>query len=163
MQSRSTLLALAGLFAAFTLGKRSSSKITSTKAIPKDAKLVAGSKEIGYAIYDCNKLVIYDSKKAYNYVFDLGLKIDENSGYFDELLLGDCFEDDSGYGKKIVNTKEKTIFILNLFKYYISGYVANHPEDSNTKLKKLESLKENFAELTKFDLSSFKIELVKKP
>lgn len=159
MQSTSTLLALAGLFAAFTLGKRSVAKTTT---VPKNAKLVAGSKETGYAIYDCNLLIIYNAKKAYSYAFDLGLKIDQNSGHFDEILVGDCFEDDSEYGKKIVNTKEKTIFILNLLKYYFSGYVANHPEDSDNKLKKLESLKENFAELTKFDISSFKVEIVKK-
>ena len=107
--------ALAAGYVYFTKPKTTTKKSNETKKtesktepIPKDAVLSIGSKEIGYAIYDCNLLIIYDAQKAYNYAAQLGSTVTENLGQFDELLFGKCFEDakDIVGIKQLLNTKE---------------------------------------------------------
>ena len=109
-------LLLLGAGAVFLVAKKPAAKTGNSEAIPKNATLSAGSKEIGYAIYDCEKLVIFDSKKAYDHVFDLGSTLDQ-ANKLDDLLFGVCFDspEDILKFKQMINTKEKAIFVFNLF------------------------------------------------
>lgn len=163
--------ALAAGYVYFTKPKTTTKKSTEAKAkveaktepIPKDAVLSIGSKEIGYAIYDCNLLIIYDAKKAYNYAAQLGSTITENLGQFDELLFGKCFEDakDIAGIKQLLNTKEKAIFVFNLLKYIISGYVSIYLDQKGLLLELLEDIKTKLVDSLGFDASDFNVSLAK--
>lgn len=168
MQSRSTLLALAGLFAAFTLGKRSSSKTTSAKESLDIVHGQIGSKEIGYKIVNC-KLTIYDKQKAWNYAFKLGAddalinNIDEytwSTKPIKKKLVGDCFGSEVTV-KSLINSKEKAFFIFELFRYLNSG-IASKSEvyDTIAALNDIESFKSNIEKVLSYDTSNYKIELI---
>lgn len=154
--------ALAAGYVYFTKPKTTTKKSSpKTETIPKDAILSAGSKEIGYEIYDCDKLVIYDAKKSYKYAFDLGTTVKEDLGQFDDLLFGQCFENakDIVRLKKIINTSEKAVFVFNLFKNIISGYFLNHGE-KDEMIEKLQEIKNVLITTLGFDTSKFEIGLI---
>lgn len=157
-------LLLLGAGAVYLVAKKPSTKTTSTETIPKNATLSAGSKEIGYAIYDCEKLVIFDSKKAYNHAFDLGSTLDQPNK-LDDLLFGVCFDspEDISKFKQMINTKEKAILVFNLFKYLLSGYGKNH-QDYDTQDEILAELNSIKIKMTSFGYNSndFKVEIIKK-
>lgn len=164
--------ALAAGYVYFTKPKTTTKKSTSktepkvevkTESIPKDAILSIGSKEIGYAIYDCNLLIIYDANKAYNYAAQLGSTVTENLGQFDELLFGKCFEDakDIAGIKQLLNTKEKAIFVFNLLKYIVSGYVSIYLDQKDLLLELLQDIKTKLVDSLGFNASDFNVSLVK--
>lgn len=163
--------ALAAGYVYFTKPKTTTKKSTDAKAkvevktepIPKDAVLSIGSKEIGYAIYDCNLLIIYDAQKAYNYAAQLGSTVTENLGQFDELLFGKCFEDakDIVGIKQLLNTKEKAIFVFNLLKYIVSGYVSIYLDQKDLLLEMLQDIKTKLVDTLGFNASDFNVSLAK--
>jgi len=155
------LAALGAGYVYFTKPKTTTKK-TTTETIPKDAVLSVGSKEIGYAIYDCNKLVIYDSKKAYEYAAKLGAGITEYNGQFDNLLFGKCFEDvkDLLGIKQLLNTKEKAIFAFNLFRHIVSGYVSIYISDKDEFVETLKKMKAKLVEVLGFSAADFDASLV---
>lgn len=162
--------ALAAGYVYFTKPKTTTKKSTETKKtepktepIPKDAVLSIGSKEIGYAIYDCNLLIIYDAQKAYNYAFDLGLNTEELNGQFDDILFGKCFEnakDDLTAIKKAFNSSEKAKFAFNLLRYAYSGFIVNTPVWKDEIIEQLKSIKSKFVDYLGFDASNFDISLI---
>lgn len=157
-------LLLLGAGAVYFIAKKPAAKTGNSEAIPKNATLSAGSKEIGYAIYDCEKLVIFDSKKAYDHVFDLGSTLDQ-ANKLDDLLFGVCFDspEDILKFKQMINTKEKAILVFNLFKYLLSGYGKNH-QDYDTQDEILAELNSIKIKMTSFGHNStdFKVEIIKK-
>lgn len=108
-----------------------------------------GSKDVGYEIINCNKVIIYDEKKAFSYAFTFGAaeatknagKFEWDDQIFEESLVGDCLE--KLEDKKTYKTKEdamkaakkffynKTVvkFIYNLFRYLYGGYVTISMDD----------------------------------
>lgn len=170
MQSASTLLALAGLFAAFTLGKKSSSKPTSSKESSDIAPGQIGSKDIGYKINDC-KLTIYDKQKALDYAFKLGVdgtSPDYNKGNtwstkpLKKKLVGDCISSEIS-AKTLMNTKEKALFVFELFRYLYSGIALQSDVfDETTALDSIQQFKDNTEKLLGYDTSDFKVELIQK-
>ena len=138
------LLLLLGLAAGYVYvtKPKTATKKTTTETPPKNGKLVAGSKDVGYEIYDCNKLIIHNTKKAYDYAFTLGYNMKEYDKNLDDILISDCLEDVDNR-KKILNSSDKAKFVFNLFKYAISGYLSSHfdPLDEEMMIEKLAKIK----------------------
>jgi hypothetical protein len=130
---------------------------------PKNGKVTSGSKDVGYEIYDCNKLIIYDNQKAYDYAFDLGANTKELNGQFDDIFFGKCFEDPKDLTNlmKITENVDKAKFIFNLMKYALSGYATNHPDEKDDLLSTLNSIKNKLDDLLNIDVSDFDVSLVK--
>jgi hypothetical protein len=163
------LAALGAGYVYFTKPKTTTKKTTTTpktepkiEPIPKDAVLSVGSKEVGYAIYDCNLLIIYDAQKAYNYAAKLGAGLTENNGQFDDLLFGKCFENakDLIGIKTLLNTKEKAVFAFNLLKNIISGYASIYLDEKAGLLETLYEIKTKLVEVLGFDSDNFDVSLV---
>jgi hypothetical protein len=160
--------ALAAGYVYFTKPKTTTKKTTTTpktETPPKNGKLVAGSKEIGYEIYDCNKLIIYNSQKAYDYAFELGLETEELNGQFDDILFGKCFEnakDDLSKVKQVFNSLEKAKFAFNLFRYAFSGYIANTPAWKDEIIDNLKLIKSKFVDYLGFNSNDFDVNLIVK-
>jgi len=129
---------------------------------PKNGKVTSGSKDVGYEIYDCNKLIIYDNQKAYDYAFDLGANTKELNGQFDDIFFGKCFEDPKDLTNlmKITENVDKAKFIFNLMKYALSGYATNHPDEKDNLLSTLKSIKNKLDDLLNFDVSGFDVSLI---
>jgi hypothetical protein len=161
------LAALGAGYVYFTKPKTTTKKSTTTPKTeppPKNGKLVAGSKEIGYEIYDCNKLIIYNTQKAYDYAFNLGLETEELYGQFDDILFGKCFEDakDLTLIKQTFNSLEKAKFAFNLLKYAFSGYLANMPLMKDDIINHIKGIKSKFVEYLGFKSDDFDVELIVK-
>lgn len=167
------LLGLAAGYVYVTKPKTATKKSTTTpktepktepkvEPIPKDAVLSVGSKEVGYAIYDCNLLIIYDAQKAYDYAAKLGAGITENNGQFDDLLFGKCFENakDLIGIKTLLNTKEKAVFAFNLLKNIISGYASIYLDEKAGLLETLYEIKTKLVEVLGFDSDNFDVSLI---
>lgn len=149
------LLAL-GVGAWYLSKPKTSTEKTTTKGI------VTGSKERGYLITDCN-LVIYDEQKAFDYAYTLGTSVDTSSDWNTKVLkfnlFGDCLSSEQK-GKKLMNSKEKALFVFNLFKFLDSGISSKDQSFDQDLLSQLDQLKQNIAKFTGFDVSAFKVELV---
>lgn len=162
------LLGLAAGYVYVTKPKTATKKSTitpKTETPPKNGKLVAGSKEIGYEIYDCNKLIIYNAQKAYDYAFELGLETEELNGQFDDILFGKCFEnakDDLSKVKQVFNSLEKAKFAFNLFRYAFSGYIANTPVWKDEIIDNLKLIKSKFVDYLGFNSNDFDVNLIVK-
>lgn len=127
-----------------------------------------GSKEVGYKIVDCS-LTIYDKQKAYNHAFKLGadnalgIKLDGVKP-LKETLFGGCLEKELTV-KALMTTKEKALFIFDLMRFLYSGIVSKSiefEEDYDNGFPTLQGFKNNIAKITGFDVSDFKVEVIKK-
>lgn len=139
-------------------------KTTSTETSTSKG-IVTGSKdERGYVITNCS-LVIYDEQKALDYAFTLGASVDTSKDWNTKVLkfnlFGDCLSSEEK-GKKLMNSKEKALFVFNLLKFVSSGISSNNQSFDQDSLGQLDQLKTNIAKITGFDTSDFKVELVKK-
>lgn len=116
----------------------------------------------GYEIKDCTQLIIYDRKKALDYAFSIGQKV-KKSDDIESLLFGKCLKDPkSDQFKKLINTKEKAVFIFDLVKYSYSGFVSNNPEFENFVLTNLEAFKVVIDQILGFDISDSLSEIIVK-
>jgi hypothetical protein len=163
MQSASTLLALAGIFAAFTLGKRSSTKTRkeSTTILPGQSK--------GYNIKDC-KLTIYDKQKALDHAFKLGADNtlpDYNGGNnwkvndLKNILFGDCLNTKNNV-KILMVTKEQALFIFDMLKFLYSGIASKSISFEKEFTNNMQEIKDTFKNSLGYDVSDFETELIKK-
>lgn len=171
------LLLVGGGIYLFTKGKpakKASETITSK----------IGSKEIGYEIINCNKLVIYNKEKAFQWAFGLGaleaIKMQNNPNYFiqpDVLLYGNCFEQYESDNfktkeeveeakqkgliqfKKLVNTKEKAKFLFELFQWLYTGLVKTNVLDIEASLHNLTKFKEGLSQYLGYDTADLIVEL----
>lgn len=126
--------------------------------------VITGSKDRGYIITNCN-LVIIDKQKALDYAFALGVSVDTSKDWNTKVLkfnlFGDCLSSEEK-GKKLMNSKEKALFVFDLLKFLDSGISSNDQSFDQDALLQLDQLKSNIAKITGIDTSDFKVELVKK-
>lgn len=148
-----------------------------------------GSKEIGYEIINCNKVIIYDKEKAYQYMFELGKKegstIHEDGHSFSpgDIVLGlekclsiEQMKKDSKVKsdeemmkivmpklKKIYSSQEIAEFIFNLHKYLMSGYAIGRESEEveEVALDFLEQNK-NLIESLGYSVENLNIEVIGK-
>lgn len=168
------LLALGGAIYLFTKDKKYPS--SSSKSESVTSKI--GSKEIGYEIINCTKLIIHNKDKAFEYAFNIGAleaikgqKLDPSKLTPEVLLLGNCFEKyESEYFnteqeklaakdkaiaqfKKLFNTKDKAKFYFELEQWLYTGLVKVGLVDPEFALQQLNKTKDNFAKITGYDVS----------
>lgn len=121
--------------------------------------------EQGYKIENC-KLTIYNKKKALDYAFQLGVigaeesKGDFNTKIFEQKLLGDCAETEKS-AKILMSSKEKALFIFDLLKYLYSGLISGGIDMEQFTLDNLQKMKNVISSEFKYNVSDFKIEIIK--
>ena len=170
------LLALGGGLYFFTQNKKS------PKPEPITSKI--GSKEIGYEIINCNKLIIYDKEKAFQFAFSMGaleaVKAQTNPDYSvqaETLLLGTCFEQYESENfkteeekvnaknklinqfKKLFNTKEKAKFYFEMEQWLLTGLVKADIFNLESATYHLSQTKDNFSKYTGYDTSDLVVQL----
>ena len=160
-------LLLAGIGAIYLL-RESQNKIL--KKVITDAESeteVKNSNEFkiqGYKIDNC-KLTIYNKQKALDYAFKLGfdaaIDYDGNIKYFEKSLLGDCAETEKT-AKILMSTKEKALFVFDLLKYLYSGLIFGGAYLDELALDALQKMKTLIEKTFKYNVSDFKVEIVKK-
>ena len=160
-------LLLLGAGAALFLSRATKPLIIKTpKEIVYDDQI--GSKEVGYKIVDCS-LTIFNKQKAFNYAYELGvdnafgIKLDGTEP-LKETLFGGCLQKELTV-KALMKTKEKALFVFDLMRFLYSGIVSKSiefGEDEDNGFPTLQGFKDNIAKITGFDVSDFKVELIKK-
>lgn len=165
------LFILGGGFYLFTKNKSGiKSNIKSESIISK-----IGSKEIGYELINCNKLIIHDQNKAYSHAFNQGYNLyiqdvkaalDDNietksiglPGLYniEKNLIGLCFDSEN---IKLLS-KKNALFLFNLVKALYAGYAHLDPLSSDNDILKmnLSHYINNMISLNGYDTSDFKIE-----
>lgn len=175
MSNALPLLLGGGILAFFLMNKK---KSTTSSNSNESITSKIGSKEIGYEIINCNKVIIYDEQKAYAYAFTMGvaqgtknLGMDEwNTSEFEELLVGDCLEKIEQFkvkeqafkeAKKFFYNKTVVKFIYNLFRYLYSGYVTVYQKEyiEEDFIKNLNKMKSSFKEMG-FDTTDLQTVLI---
>lgn len=162
-------LLLIGAGAVYFLAKKPVKTSTATKE-ESIASGQIGSKDTGYKIVDC-KLTIYDKQKAFDYAFKLGVDStspDYNKGNtwstkpLKKKLVGDCISSEIS-AKILMNTKEKALFVFELFRYLYSGIALQSDVfDETTALDSIQQFKDNTEKLLGYNTSDFKVELIQK-
>lgn len=172
------LLALAG--GAYFFMNKDKKKATSTETVTSRV----GSKEIGYEIINCNKLIIHDKEKAFQWAFGLGaleaikLQSQQPISSVEMLLLGDCFEkfefenfktDEEkikakeqviAQFKKLLNTKAKAKFLFELYQWTYTGFVKALISEPVYVLDALAKMREQLiAKTLGYDVSDLIVEL----
>lgn len=172
------LLALAG--GAYFFMNKDKKKATLTETVTSRI----GSKEIGYEIINCNKLIIHNKEKAFQFAFGLGaleaIKIQNQQDYYlhpDVLLLGNCFEKLEAENfktekemidakekqlaqiRKLISTKEKAKFLFELFQWMYTGLVKALVIEIDFALNNLSQMRENFKKTLGYDVSDLIVEL----
>jgi len=163
------LFILGGGFYLFTKNKSVNNSAKSKNIISK-----LGSKEIGYELINCNKLIIYDENKAYSYAFNQGYNLyvrdvtatfDDNAetkaielpGLYniEKNLIGSCFDLEN---IKLLS-KNNALFLFNLVKALYAGYARLDPPSSDNDILKMNlSHYISMISLNGYDTSDFKIE-----
>lgn len=160
-------LLLLGAGAVYFITKKPAKTATSTKE-DSIAPGQIGSKDLGYKIVDC-KLTIYDKQKAFDYAYELGvdnafgIKLDGTEP-LKETLFGGCLQKELTV-KALMKTKEKALFVFDLMRFLYSGIVSKSiefGEDEDNGFPTLQGFKDNIAKITGFDVSDFKVEIIKK-
>lgn len=173
--SASLLLALAGAFGYYTLGKKSNT----SKSVSEVSKF--GSKETGYEVVNCTKLTIYDKYTAYKWAFNLGIqqfdKLKQNPNYepnSNMLLFGNCFQYNdsdsqeiklknqqkfSAQFKQLFNTKEKAEFIFTLAKYLFSGIISTGIDSEEYVLARLSAMRDALILVATYDVSGLTLDV----
>lgn len=134
-----------------------------------------GSKEIGYEIINCNKVIIHDEKVAFNHAYLLGIDTQnkmlkgEVTGYSaDILLMGDCLtelevsneKDGLIIIKKFFKDKKTIKFVFNLYRYFYSGMISIDNSLIEIETNRLIYFKSLFKKLG-YDVSDLSIDFVK--
>lgn len=155
---------------------------TKNKSEPITSKI--GSKEIGYEIINCNKLIIHDKEKAFQFALSIGaleaVKAQTNPDYnvqSETLLLGTCFESLESENfkteeekavakdklinqfKKLFNTKEKAKFYFEMEQWLLTGLVKAGIFNLESALNHLKQTKDNFSKYTGYDTSDLIVQL----
>jgi hypothetical protein len=129
----------------------------------------SGSNLMGFKIAACN-LTIYNKQKALDYAFKLGAdatKPDYNGGNnwdissLKEKLISDCIETEED-AKILMDTKEKALFVFDLMKYLYSGISSKSISFDQFGLDNMQKFKDTVNKIFGYDVSDFKIEIIKK-
>lgn len=149
-----------GILAFIFLGKKKSSE--SEPIISK-----TGSKENGYEIINCNKIIIYNKNLAMEFAYQIGF-----ADYPIGLVDGNCIatiKKDFVEGritkekynvkfKKFYLSKKIVNFIFNLYLNYFKGKIAKNMISVESATEFLNNFKEEMQN-SDFDVSDLKIEL----
>lgn len=166
---------LGGGLLAFILMNRKAKSTTPSESITSKI----GSKEVGYEIINCNKVIIYDENKAFEYAYSLAVNDALQNFNKDEykisadpsILVGDCleqFDDKVKYktkedaligAKKFFKNKIVVKFIFNLLKYYGSGYASVDDTYTTAALTNANKMKDVFKDMG-FDVTDLQTNLV---
>ena len=67
-----------------------------------DTKPIDESESKGYEIVNCEKLIIHDAPKAYEYAYNVGIGVNQMTLQIEELLFGECLNISIEISKKIL-------------------------------------------------------------
>ena len=165
-------LLLLGAGAVYFIAKKPAKVSTTSTKEDSIASGQIGSKDVGYKIVN-SKLTIYDKQKAWDYAFKVGAdgaevnNVDDNTwspSPLREKLFGGYLETELSV-KTLMKTKEQALFLFDLMRFLYSGIASkliDFEKDEDNGLPTLKGFRSNIAKITGFDVSDFKVELIKK-